>query len=106
MGIYKTVIDQVLKEVQERRQIHGSRILELLQNHLYGVRYVDSYDAEQIINELVAEGKLVVAQKAPNHNQAAFAGLQYTTKAYKNVEWVAGVKTHYWYLAPERDGRV
>jgi|SRR6478609_35671 len=97
MGLYRRMYGSTIEPVfLSKCQFHGSEVRDALINLAKGSYFVDD-QAEKLIREWVEEGVVQTLQKAPTHSQAAFIGLQYSNKTYKEAVWGPGIIEHYWY---------
>lgn len=87
--------DRIGEILRNAGRIHGSQITSLLIDEVAGRYFVDSYEAEQLIERLglVPED---ATKPDPTLSQRAFIGLQYR----KHPGYVAGCKVHYWFRGP------
>jgi len=99
--VYQQIADNVVSRLKNRTQIHGSEIHDMILGWYYGRSFVDSYTTEQVIRYLVKEEILEPLEAAPTHSQAAFTGLQFSSKSYKNAvanfNTAYGLQTHFWF---------
>lgn len=77
-------------------QFHGSIVRDCFIEWASGRFCVDDH-AEKLLAELVEEGVIQTLQRAPTPSQAAFAGLSYSAKGYRQMGWGPGTIEHYWY---------
>jgi hypothetical protein len=98
VGLYRRLYPAVEEELRSQSdvfgQFHGSKVRDVFIE--VGGYLVDN-QAESLLQELVEEGELEVLQKAPTPSQAAFTGLQYSAKSYRETGWVPGLVEHFWY---------
>jgi hypothetical protein len=93
--LYPHIVEKVRERLRDYGRIHGSEVRDLFIRHSSAA--VDDH-AERLLTEMVESGELkVFGGPAPTHSQAAFIGLQYSQKAYKDAGWAPGLKEHFYY---------
>jgi hypothetical protein len=103
--LYGTAIEpKILDRSDLFGQFHGSIVRDIFIEYAVGRFCVDDH-AEKLLQELVADGELEVLQRAPTHSQAAFAGLGYSSEAYRRAPWGPGFVEHHWYRWKDFDSR-
>lgn len=102
MGLYRQLYEKDIWPHIEARllsqgQVHGAEVRDMFLQLAQGRFAVDDH-AEKFLTELVEEKVLAHSPLAcPTQSQAAFIGLQYNTKSYRDAGWVPGLREHYWY---------
>jgi hypothetical protein len=67
-------------------------------DHVSQGKWVIDDHAEKFLCEMVADGEIVVLERAPTVSQAAFIGLQYTQGYYNKMPALTpGTVEHHWF---------
>ncbi len=92
-------VEQWLRELYERWQLHGDRLCELMVQHIAGRDCFNEHAADKELLRLEADGWIQRSgsRAHPTTSQGAFAGYAYTRRGYD--EYSRGMASH-WYWTP------